>query len=138
MYAVDPGRGLGSGRGEGGAHVYLAVTAKPSPDWLLTHGNNSSKLLGAYKLWVDGQPLGVGPGRKIGGSVLVDTYNLTTIFESKRRRTGTGNNNDDDAGSERNSISSNNIDLEEEEEEEPSVVIAIETYYAQSLSLIHI
>ncbi len=70
--------------------TFLSLTAKPVPNLLLSHGNNSSKLLCAYKLWVDGQPLGTGPGRKIGGSVLVDTYNLTAAVARVSSRSPTG------------------------------------------------
>eukprot|EP00750_Incisomonas_marina_P012861 INCI17172.1.p1 GENE.INCI17172.1~~INCI17172.1.p1 ORF type:complete len:598 (+),score=75.71 INCI17172.1:319-2112(+) len=67
--------------------AYLSVTAKPSPDWLLSHGNNSSKLLCAYKLWVNGIPMGVGPGRKVGGRISVDSYDLSSFVRDGRNDT---------------------------------------------------
>lgn len=51
--------------------VFLAITAKPSPDWIMPHGRNTSHLLCAYKLWVNSIPLGTGPGRKVGGAISV-------------------------------------------------------------------
>jgi hypothetical protein len=60
--------------------IYLSISAKPSPDWQLAHGRNTSHLLCAYKLWLDGVPLGVGPGRMVGGTIGVDTYNLTLLL----------------------------------------------------------
>ena len=65
-----------------GEEVYLSVAAKPSPDWSLPHGRNVSHLLGAYKLWVNGVPLGAGPGRSVGGAIPVDTFNLTSLLAS--------------------------------------------------------
>ena len=47
-------------------HVYVSITAKPTPDWNLPHGRNTSHLLGAYKLWVNGQSIAAGPGRPTG------------------------------------------------------------------------
>ena len=63
-----------------GGEVYLSVAAKPSPDWTLPHGRNTSHLLCAYKLWVNGVPLGAGPGRIVGGAIPVDTFNLTSLL----------------------------------------------------------
>lgn len=40
--------------------LYLAISAKPSPDWRVPHGRNTSHLLGGYKLWLNGVPLGTG------------------------------------------------------------------------------
>ena len=62
--------------------IYLSISAKPSPDWHLPHGRNTSHLLCAYKLWLGGVPLGVGPGRMVGGAIGVDTYNLTSLLRS--------------------------------------------------------
>ena len=47
-------------------------------------GRNTSHLLCAYKLWVNGIPLGVGPGRKVGDAIPVDTYNLTALLRPKQ------------------------------------------------------
>jgi hypothetical protein len=63
-----------------GRETFLSVSARPSPDWRLPHGHNTSHLLCAYKLWVNGVPLGAGPGRIIGGAIPVDTYNLTELL----------------------------------------------------------
>ena len=60
--------------------LYLSISAKPSPDWHKPHGRNSSHLLCSYKLWLDGVPLGVGPGRIVGGAIPVDTYNMTSLL----------------------------------------------------------
>ena len=76
--------------------LFLAVSAKPSPDWHFPHGRNTSHLLCGYKLWVNGVPLGAGPGRivgngieynySVGGSytdppppIPLDTFNLTAL-----------------------------------------------------------
>eukprot|EP00041_Stephanoeca_diplocostata_P031312 m.973257 g.973257 ORF g.973257 m.973257 type:complete len:483 (+) comp23933_c0_seq13:401-1849(+) len=61
--------------------VYLAVSAKPQPDRKLPHGRNTSHLLCAYKLWVNGIPLGVGPGRIVNDRIAIDTYNITALVE---------------------------------------------------------
>ena len=79
-----------------GNHTFLSVSAKPSPDWRLPHGRNTSHLLCAYKLWVNGVPLGAGPGRIVGSAaevdydtgaikqlsspIAVDTYNITALI----------------------------------------------------------
>ena len=55
------------------SHLFLAISAKPSRDHL-THGRNTSHLLSAYKLWVNGIPLGTGPGRTVGQGIAIDTY----------------------------------------------------------------
>ena len=47
------------------AETFLAITAKPAPDLRGPHGRNTSHLLCAYKLWVDGVPLGAGPVRQV-------------------------------------------------------------------------
>eukprot|EP01052_Picozoa_sp_SAG31_P005581 SAG31_NODE_247_length_19134_cov_12.255050_6_plen_1021_part_00 len=75
--------------------LFLAVSAKPSPDWRFPHGRNTSHLLCGYKLWVDGVPLGAGPGRIVGNArsvnystgdikllpppIAVDTFNITSL-----------------------------------------------------------
>jgi hypothetical protein len=66
--------------GGGEQHTYLTITAKPAPAWNMPHGVNSSHLLCSYKLWVNGVPLGVGPGRNVGGEIQADTYNLTALL----------------------------------------------------------
>ena len=66
----------------GTAETYLSISAKPLSDTKLPHGVNSSHILCSYKLWVNGVPLGVGPGRKVGGAISVDTYNLTELVSS--------------------------------------------------------
>ena len=60
--------------------TYLSISAKPTPDWRTPHHRNTSHLLCGYKLWVGGVPLGAGPGRKVGGGISVDTYNLTALL----------------------------------------------------------
>ena len=64
-----------------GQETYLSISAKPSPDWKLPHGENISHLLCGYKLWVNGLPLGAGPGRIVGGAIPVDTFNLTALLQ---------------------------------------------------------
>ena len=61
---------------------YLAITAKPSPAWNLPHGVNSSHLLCGYKLWWNGVPLGVGPGRMVGGRIALDTFNVSSLLKA--------------------------------------------------------
>lgn len=58
---------------------YLYITAKPQPAYNLPHGILSSHLLCGYKLWVNGVPLGAGPGRMVGGAINVDAYNITSL-----------------------------------------------------------
>jgi hypothetical protein len=60
--------------------TFLAITAKPSRAYNDPHGVNTSHLLCAYKLWVNGVPLGTGPGRIVGHGVPVDTYVGTACF----------------------------------------------------------
>ena len=67
--------------------TFLAITAKPSPDRQQAHGVNASKLLSAYKLWINGEPVGTGPGRKIGGGIAVDTYNISALVPAKAATT---------------------------------------------------
>lgn len=62
------------------ASSFLTISARPTLNTIEKHGVNTSSLLCAYKLWLDGVPLGVGPGRRIGGSVNADTYNLTDLL----------------------------------------------------------
>ena len=97
-------RALTPGSRDGG--LYVSITAKPSPDWYMPHGRNVSHLLCAYKLWANGVPLGVGPGRNVGGAINVDTYNLTSFIAATTPiRTAT--------------------------EASPEVVVAVELYYLQ-------
>jgi WD40 repeat protein len=67
--------------------LFLAVTAKPSPDWRFPHGRNSSHLLCSYKLWVNGVPLAAGPGRIVGDAIPVDTFNLTALVKQGKGAT---------------------------------------------------
>lgn len=78
--------------------VFLGISAKPSPDWHYPHSRNTSHLLCAYKLWVNGVPLGAGPGRVVGNAIEhnysgggyqllrppipIDTYNLTSLAKA--------------------------------------------------------
>lgn len=62
--------------------LFLAVSAKPQPDEMLPHGRNTSHLLCAYKLWFNGVPLGVGPGRIVNDRIAVDTFNVTALTQS--------------------------------------------------------
>lgn len=62
------------------AQLFLAISAKPSPDWNMPHQRNTSHLLCAYKLWVNGVPLGTGPGRRVGGFIAVGAFE--TSFRS--------------------------------------------------------
>ena len=66
-----------------GARTYLSITANPTPDWNRPEEHNSSHLLGAYKLWVNGVPLGAGPGRMVGEKMAVDSYNLTGLLHGE-------------------------------------------------------
>ena len=66
------------------AAAYLAVSAKPSPAWNKPHGVNTSHLLCSYKLWVNGVPLGVGPGRIVGNRIAVDTFNVTRLLSPRQ------------------------------------------------------
>jgi hypothetical protein len=86
-----------------GNHTFLSVSAKPSPDWRLPHGRNTSHLLCGYKLWVNGIPLGAGPGRIVGNAaevdyetgaikrlpspIPVDTYNITALIQEGKGAT---------------------------------------------------
>lgn len=70
-----------------GQQAFLAISARPTLDRYVPHGSNSSHLLCAYKLWIDGVPLGVGPGRKVGGAMNVDTYNITALLGPQANRT---------------------------------------------------
>ena len=64
-----------------GSATFLMVTAKPSPNWKAGGlRGNASKLLGAYKAWLNGVPLGVGPGRTYARGVGVDVYNVTALL----------------------------------------------------------
>ena len=65
-----------------GSQMFLLLSAKPTPDRDMPHGRNTSHLLCAYKLWVNGVPLGTGPGRMVGGAIAVDTFNLTELLAS--------------------------------------------------------
>ena len=67
-----------------GAHRYLTLSARPTPDANLPHGRETSHLLCAYKLHVDGAPLAVGPGRAVAGAVAVATFNLTDVVRRAR------------------------------------------------------
>lgn len=70
-------------------HV-LHITAQPIPNRLAgpRHGGSlASKLLCAYKVWVNGMPLGVGPGRPTGANstrefpaLLFDSFNVSTFL----------------------------------------------------------
>ena len=67
-----------TGHGHAQQHVYLAITAKPTP--LRYHhpkGSNATKQLAAYTLSVGGIPLGTGPGRGVGSRLGIDVYNIT-------------------------------------------------------------
>eukprot|EP00947_MAST-08B_sp_MAST-8B-sp1_P002570 g2570.t1 len=66
---------------------FLAITALPTPNrW--GHASNASKLLGAYTLLVNGRPLGTGPGRRVGGGLNVDVYNVTELLAPGASRAG--------------------------------------------------
>ena len=92
--------------------MFLALSAKPSPNWKATAPRgNASKLLGAYKAWVNGVPLGVGPGRTYAAGVGVDVFNVTELlhagvgnvlaiqaFYQPLGFPGKGNNSDDAGG----------------------------------------
>ena len=67
--------------------LFLAVTAKPSPDWRFPHGRNTSHLLCSYKLWINGVPLAAGPGRIVGDAIPVDTFNLTALVKQGKGAT---------------------------------------------------
>ncbi len=55
-------------------------TPKPTPNWKADPPRgNASKLLGAYKAWLNGVPLGVGPGRTYAQGVGV--VRKTPLFE---------------------------------------------------------
>ena len=66
--------------------TFLALSAKPAPNWKADPPRgNASKLLGAYKAWLNGVPLGVGPGRTYAQGVGVDVYNVTTLLRCEAR-----------------------------------------------------
>ena len=61
--------------------VFLALSAKPTPNWKAdAPRGNASKLLGAYKAWVNGVPLGMGPGRTYAQGVGVDVFNISDLL----------------------------------------------------------
>jgi hypothetical protein len=76
-----------------GEHL-LHITAKSVPNRMHGGGANASKLLCAYKLWLNGVSIAVGPGRPTGNgstiqrpALLYDTVNITSLL----RRGGTSN-----------------------------------------------
>jgi hypothetical protein len=69
-----------------GEHL-LSITAKGVPNRVPRGGENATKLLCAYKLWVNGMPVAVGPGRPIGNGSTIqnpaqqfDTVNVTGLL----------------------------------------------------------
>lgn len=61
--------------------TFLMISAKPSPNWKAdAPRGNASKLLGAYKAWLNGVPLGIGPGRTYAQGVGVDVYNVSVLL----------------------------------------------------------
>ena len=75
----------------GGGLAMLAVSARPTPcrvargsGVVSCHGGNASKLLGAYTLFLNGAPLGTGPGRSVRGGAGVDMYNVTALLSPGR------------------------------------------------------
>lgn len=65
----------------------LTITAHGVPNRMRKAGANASKLLGAYKLWVNGMPVSAGPGRPTGTNstiqepaLLYDTVNVTALL----------------------------------------------------------
>jgi hypothetical protein len=76
-----------------GEHL-LHITAKSVPNRMSGGGANASKLLCAYKLWLNGVSIAVGPGRPTGNgstiqhpALLYDTVNITSLL----RRDGASN-----------------------------------------------
>jgi hypothetical protein len=64
----------------GSSSTFLMLSAKPTPNWKADPPRgNASKLLGAYKAWLNGVPLGVGPGRTYAQGVGV--VRKTPLFE---------------------------------------------------------
>ena len=74
------------------SHAVLHITAQPIPNRLAgpRHGGSlASKLLCAYKAWVNGVPVGVGPGRPTGANstrdspaLLFDSFNISAYLHS--------------------------------------------------------
>jgi hypothetical protein len=61
--------------------AFLSVSAKPTPNWpqAFSGRGNASKLLCAYKAFVNGVPLGAGPGRTMANGVQIDTFNISAL-----------------------------------------------------------
>jgi hypothetical protein len=66
----------------------LAITAQASPSWHNLDPGNMPKLLGAYKVSVDGQFIAAGPGRSVNGQQGVDILDLTAHLTLRRLRSG--------------------------------------------------
>lgn len=86
-----PFRLPGPGASSGTTTTYaVSISAQPIPNRLAgpRHGGSvASKLLCAYKLWVNGVPIGVGPGRPTGENstrdrpaLLYDTFDVTVLL----------------------------------------------------------
>ena len=72
---------------DAGREHLLHITAHAVPNRMPGGGANATKLLCSYKLWLNGEPLAVGPGRPTGeGSTiqdpaqLYDTLNITALL----------------------------------------------------------